>query len=273
MREVNNAPVLAPILSRNINEGSTLTVTNSATDPDNPPQLLTFSLGANAPAGMTIDPASGLISWTPTEAQGPGNYSITVRVTDNGTPLQSDAKTFSVSVSEVNSQPQLSFPSNWTVRAEALLAFTAMATDPDLPAQMLTFSLEGASGAGVPPAGAHIDPATGLFTWTPASTDVGTNLMILRVTDNGSPPASAAGALRVAVLSAFRTTISLSANLSTISFNTIAGRTYRVEYKDNLSDATWTRLGSDTKANSDTLTFQDALDSRLQRFYRVVEVE
>ena len=72
---------------------------------------------------------------------------------------------------------------------------------------------------------------------------------------------------------AFRTTISLSANLSTISFNTIAGRTYRVEYKDNLSDATWTRLGSDTKANSETLTFQDTLDSRLQRFYRVVEVE
>ena len=54
-------------------------------DADLPANTLSFSLDAGAPAGATITPA-GAFSWTPTEAQGPGVYSITVRVTDNGTP-------------------------------------------------------------------------------------------------------------------------------------------------------------------------------------------
>jgi hypothetical protein len=51
-----------------------------ATDPDGDP--LTFSLDA-APAGMTIDAATGLLTWTPTPAQ-IGNHTVTVRVHDNG---------------------------------------------------------------------------------------------------------------------------------------------------------------------------------------------
>ena len=50
-----------------------------ATDPDGG-DILTFSL-ATAPAGMTIDPASGLIQWTPTAAQ-LGRHDVVVRVRD-----------------------------------------------------------------------------------------------------------------------------------------------------------------------------------------------
>lgn len=35
------------------------------------PNVLTYSL-SNAPAGATINPTNGVITWTPTEAQGPG---------------------------------------------------------------------------------------------------------------------------------------------------------------------------------------------------------
>jgi hypothetical protein len=52
VNEVNNAPSLGSLFSRNVNEGSLLVVTNTATDPDNPPQNLTFSLGAGAPSGV-----------------------------------------------------------------------------------------------------------------------------------------------------------------------------------------------------------------------------
>ena len=45
-----------------------------------------------------------------------------------------------------------------------LLTFTASATDADLPANTLTYSLVGA------PAGASIAPSTGVFTWTPTET-------------------------------------------------------------------------------------------------------
>jgi len=62
---VNDAPVLAALADQIVAEDTTLTVTATATDPDLPANTLTFSLAA-APAGMTIDPATGVITWTPT---------------------------------------------------------------------------------------------------------------------------------------------------------------------------------------------------------------
>jgi hypothetical protein len=71
--------------------------TASATDADVPKQTLTYSL-IGAPDGATINYNTGVFTWTPTEAQGPGTYPIIVRVTDNGTPPQFDEKTFVVTV-------------------------------------------------------------------------------------------------------------------------------------------------------------------------------
>lgn len=53
----------------------------NATDPEN--NTLTYAL-TQAPAGMTINATTGLISWTPTAAQAGANP-VTVLVTDNGT--------------------------------------------------------------------------------------------------------------------------------------------------------------------------------------------
>ena len=83
---INDAPVLAPIGAKSIDEGTLLSFTATATDVDLPANTLTFSLDAGAPAGASIDPATGVFTWTPTEAQGPGVYPVTVRVTDNGRP-------------------------------------------------------------------------------------------------------------------------------------------------------------------------------------------
>jgi len=35
---------------------------------------------------LRIDPPHGLVTWTPKEAQGPGTFQVTIRVTDNGPP-------------------------------------------------------------------------------------------------------------------------------------------------------------------------------------------
>lgn len=59
------------------------------------------------------------------------------------------------------------------------LTFIATASDPDLPANTLTFSLDGA------PAGASIDPSSGAFSWTPADNTVATFKVV--VTDDGLP--------------------------------------------------------------------------------------
>jgi hypothetical protein len=49
---------------------------------------------------MTINSSSGVLNWTPGEAQGPAANTITVRVTDNGVPSLSATKSFTVTVNE-----------------------------------------------------------------------------------------------------------------------------------------------------------------------------
>ncbi|MBI4325219.1 MAG: putative Ig domain-containing protein, partial [Chloroflexi bacterium] len=71
-----------------------------------------FSLGPGAPGGAGIDPASGAFSWTPNEAQGPGVHTLTVTVSDNGSPPLSDSETITVTVNEVNTAPVLSIEQN-----------------------------------------------------------------------------------------------------------------------------------------------------------------
>jgi hypothetical protein len=95
----NHAPVLDPIANCVVNEGTFLTFTNRATDVDN--DTLTFSL-VNAPACASVHPTTGVFTWIPTEAEGPGFYTITVRVTDNGVPNLSHSQTFTVTVNEDN---------------------------------------------------------------------------------------------------------------------------------------------------------------------------
>src|SRR5262249_45481978 len=65
----NNPPVLAAIPNKTITVGTSLVIANLASDPDSPPQVLTFSLGNRAAPNANIDAASGVFSWTPTPAQ------------------------------------------------------------------------------------------------------------------------------------------------------------------------------------------------------------
>jgi hypothetical protein len=97
----NTAPVLNAISNIVMTLGQTLMFTATATDLDQPPQTLTFTLGPGAPAGAGIS-TNGAFTWTPTLA--PATNSISVVVTDNGTPNLSATQTFTVTV---NTPPQL----------------------------------------------------------------------------------------------------------------------------------------------------------------------
>ena len=93
---------------------------------------------------MTIDANTGVFSWTPTEAQGGTAPSVTITVTDNGTGNLVDSETFTITVNDTNTAPVLGAIGNQTVNELATLTFTATATDSDLPADTLTFSLDAA---------------------------------------------------------------------------------------------------------------------------------
>ncbi|MCK5014024.1 MAG: hypothetical protein KAS66_09400, partial [Candidatus Omnitrophica bacterium] len=182
--DINVAPVLGAIGDQSVDELATLTFTATATDSDLPADTLTFSLDAASIAlGMSIDANSGDFSWTPTEAQGGLTPSVTVTVTDNGTGNLIDSETLTITVTDLNVAPVLGAIGNQTVDELATLTFTATATDSDLPADTLTFSIDAASIA----LGMSIDANTGDFSWTPTEAQGGlTPSVTVTVTDNGT---------------------------------------------------------------------------------------
>jgi hypothetical protein len=150
------------------------------------------------------------------------------------------------------------------------LSFTASATDSDLPAQKLTYTLDPGF-----PAGAAINATNGQFTWTPPAgwTPV-TNSITIRVTDNGSAPLSDSETIRVVVAGAPRIlSISRLAGQVTIQWSSMAGKTYRVEWKAALNDPDWQPLGGTIPAAGSTSATTDTIGANAQRFYRVVLID
>jgi hypothetical protein len=98
MAPANSAPTLSAISNRTIGAGITLTVTNSATDPDLRWQTLYFSF-VNAPSGASVDASSGILTWRPAVAQANTSNLFSVKVADNGSPSLSATQSFSVFVS------------------------------------------------------------------------------------------------------------------------------------------------------------------------------
>jgi hypothetical protein len=184
VQEVNQPPTIAPIADQTIPELSPFTLRVNATDPDIPANTLSYSL-LNAPAGLSIDPGTGTLTWTPSEAQGPSSNTVVVQVTDNGVPPLSSQVSFNIKVTEVNRAPVLAPIANQSVPELTTLSLTLSATDSDIPANVITYSL--VSG----PAGASVDPVTGTFTWTPTEAQgPSTTLITVAATDNGVPALS-----------------------------------------------------------------------------------
>ncbi len=228
---VNDAPSLAPIAAATIPELAEYSFTATATDPDLPAQELTFSLvGAPTGAAITID---GVFTWTPTEAQGPGVYTFTVKVCDDTDPTPlCDEQEITLTVTEVNLPPVLAAIGDKTIEALQTLSFTSTATDPDMPVQTLTFSLVGA------PTGASINPLTGAFTWTPTDAQVGEHEFDVCVSDG-------------LLIDCETITVTVTErNFAPVAVNDA----YTTPFGTTLTVPTPGVLGNDADANDDTLT-------------------
>lgn len=163
---VNHPPVLSPIGDQIVDEQTLLSFTALATDPDLPAQVLTFSLAdgstGHVPVGALISP-SGVFTWTPTEAQGPGIYSFDVCVSDG---VAKTCETISVIVSEVNFIPIVA-NDTFFIDEDTLLNVAApgiLANDSDPDGNVLTAIL--VSG---PSHGALTFNADGSFSYTPGA--------------------------------------------------------------------------------------------------------
>jgi glucuronoarabinoxylan endo-1,4-beta-xylanase len=96
----NTPPTLATVSNRIINAGVTLLITNAATDPDVPPQTLSFTL-LNGPTNATLtslNSSNALFTWRPLVSQANTTNAVSVKVADSGSPIASATNTFTVVV-------------------------------------------------------------------------------------------------------------------------------------------------------------------------------
>jgi DNA/RNA endonuclease G, NUC1 len=163
VNSVNDSPV-AVNDSGTTNEDTPITINVVANDTDVDGDARTLqSVGTAAHGSVTI--VSGQAKYAPaTDFNGNDSFTYVVSDGHGGTATG----TVNITVSAVNDAPALTgVPTTASVVYSTNLSFTAQATDVDLPAQTLTFSLIGA------PSGATINPTTGVFSWTPTAAQAG----------------------------------------------------------------------------------------------------
>lgn len=263
--KTNAAPVLNTINNPTVMEKTLLAFKATATDPDLPAQQLTFTLDPGAPAGAAIT-TNGNFTWTPTEAQGTNQYPIVIRVTDDGEPSRTTFQAVVIFVAESNEPPVLAAITNRSAIPGETVTFTNSASDPDLPTNTLTYTL--ALGA---PAGAGIDPLTGVFSWAvPSGHPSGTNPVTVVVSDNGVPALSNSVTFKVMVGPALRITSVENSGASILILATaVPGRSYSLAGRDTLADGSWPIVSGPVAATNTTVQFTVPATNGLQ-FYRVL---
>jgi len=204
--EENQAPIIISTPVTTAKVGIPYTYDVDATDPEG--DILTYSL--TTPAGMTINSATGVISWLPTFAQ-VGDNDVTVVVSDGDLSV---VQNFTITVSKptptpvptpVNHAPSITSTPSLTAIVGVGYTYTITATDPD--GDVLTYSL--VSG----PAGMTFTaPAT--INWTPVSGQIGPNDVTVKASDGdkfdtqsftvvvveNQPPTADAGPDRIVVM-------------------------------------------------------------------------
>ena len=194
VNSTNYPPSISVASNVIVNAGDTVMLYVTAND-SNLFDNLTFSLGAGAPAGMSINPITGQVTWPTSPSFGGTTNRISIIVSDNNQPPLSATGFVSVVVVERINAPVLAAIADYTINEATLLTIATSATNSNLPPRTLTFSL----GAGAP-TNATINPVTGLFQWRPTAAQApSTNTITVIVTDNGVPPLSATQHFKVIV--------------------------------------------------------------------------
>ena len=176
---VNDLP-LAPGQIVNLTEDNPVTLTLPANDKETPRSGLVFTLVTPPQHGSLVQGSNGSWTYTP-DPDFAGDDAFTYTVTDRGrndadpaTALTSVAGTISLIVNPTNDPPTLAAIADQDVDEGGLVSVQLVGQDPE--GQALSYSLV----AG--PAGATVDAATGVFSWTAIDGDATTDVTV-RVSD------------------------------------------------------------------------------------------
>ncbi len=129
---------------------------------------------------------------------------VTITVSDG---LASKNANISVSIANTNDDPILAQPAVQTVGEESLLTLNLVASDPDPTNDTLTYTKNVGFGA--------LNAATGVFTWTPSSSDIGQHTVEFSVTDNhGASTMKSATIVVTSVLQISDVDVTVNGNLT-----------------------------------------------------------
>ncbi|MGH9850649.1 MAG: Ig-like domain-containing protein, partial [Blastocatellia bacterium] len=208
VRPVNDQPILTAPTGQTVNEGQLVSFAVSASDTDVGQRLTIATTGM--PTGATLTqatPTSWQFRWTPTFAQA-GNYSIGLRVTDDGQPPLSDAKEVRIVVSDV---ALFTAPGAKTVTEGQDLVFDVTANG-GLPSPVVIMATNLPDGATFPGSATN----TGQFRWTPSLTQAGSYIISFRATISDLPPVSETAQVTITVLDVERNLAEESASFTVL---------------------------------------------------------
>jgi hypothetical protein len=266
----NSAPQLSVVGDRTVLEHVTLSVTNNATDTDLPAELLSYTL-ISSPVGSTVSPA-GVISWTPTETDGGTTNTFITRVTDNGG--LSATNSFEVVVTEDNTAP-VAISNSYTLTNMSLTVSAPGVlgndSDSDIPANTLSAILVSGTTNG-----AVTLNTNGGFVYTPTTNFNGLDVFTYRVNDGLANSAIVTVTINVTNLPVLAmpnfsiTSVTMTNGVATVTWQSEASMTYRLQYKTNLFDPAWENVSPDVVAAGGLTSKTNAVGNEAHRFYRVM---
>lgn len=173
VRGADGPPVVTSVPPTETNVGGAYLYSVKAVDLEGDP--LVFSL-LQAPAGMTLNPVTGEIAWTPTAGQ-VGQQAVIIQVSNGAGGYTTQGFAVKVLAGAPIRPPAFTTDPPLFAAVGTAYTFTASATDPQ--GQAVTYQLR------TGPAGMSVDAATGVVQWTPTAPQTGTQVVTIAAFDTG----------------------------------------------------------------------------------------
>jgi len=271
---VNDAPTLAALGDLVMDEDATTRTVNltGISAGGGEAQNLTVTASSSAPAivphpavSYASPSATGTLSLTPA-LNASGVVVITVIVGDNGgrdsSGVDAVTNTFTVTVVPVNDAPAFDPVSDAFVMAGQTISRTLTASDVESPTINLQFEL--LSG----PAGLTVTSA-GVLDWAVPPPGAVTNIVTVKVTDDGTPARSATNQFFIIVVSRPALQITRTESGMQLQWASIPGFRYQLQATSDITSPAWTSVGLETTASGTAMSQLDPDVSAPRKYYRL----